>query len=227
MDNLLSETKSTVWHSGERTLQEQVGVADQMELVGQRVIRGILLDQHRDFFAQLPFVVLGSVDREGDASATLLTGRPGFLSAPTPDALHMDVRNEPGDPASQGMMPGAAVGQLGIELHTRRRNRVNGRLRASAAGGFELEVDQSFGNCPQYIQLRRYGFVREPGGNPAGAAMVSGLLDDGTCRTTLPAGAVTYLKEPEATVAEGEVLICGAVPAAPDGDGDGQLRLAL
>ncbi|WP_038996239.1 hypothetical protein [Pseudomonas fluorescens] len=32
------------------------------------------------------------------------------------------------DPLAAALLPGAAVGMLGIELHTRRRNRINGRI---------------------------------------------------------------------------------------------------
>ncbi len=172
-----NDAGSVVWHVGERTLQEKVGVAERMEAVGQRVIRNFLLDQHREFYAQLPFILLGSVDHLGDAWATLLSGRPGFLSAPTPDALHVSARCDPSDPASQGMEGGDAIGLLGIELHTRRRNRMNGILRASAEGGFDVEVDQSFGNCPQYIQLRRYAFGREPQETFTGVVHESDALD--------------------------------------------------
>ncbi len=50
---------------------------------------------------------------------------------------------------------------LGIELDTRRRNRLNGIVRNSSEAGFDIEVAQSFGNCPQYIQLRDFEFVRD------------------------------------------------------------------
>ena len=49
----------------------------------------------------------------------------------------------------------------------------------------------------------------------------------GSCRTRLLAGAVTYLKEPTAEVTDDEVLICCAVPAKPDGDGEGRVQLDL
>ena len=38
----------------------------------------------------------------------------------------------------------------------------------------------------------------------------------GTCKTRLLKGAVSYIKEPAARVAEDEVLICCAVPAGQD-----------
>ncbi len=162
MSDRRTTAKLAVWHAGEKAIQEKIGVAERMEGVGQRVIRDFMPDQHREFYFQIPFIVLGSVDREGDAWATLVAGKPGFISSPTPRTLDIDVRREPSDPASEGLRDGNAIGLLGIELHTRRRNRVNGILRGSDGDGLRFEVDQSFGNCPQYIQLRDYALVRDP-----------------------------------------------------------------
>lgn len=163
--------KLSTWHEGEKFIQEKVGVAERMEGVGQRVVRDFMLDQHRAFYAGLPFMVLGSVDAEGDAWATVLEGRPGFMSSPSPTTLDIAARPDPLDPAGHGMHDGAAVGLLGIELHTRRRNRMNGVL-SSLDAGFRVDVDQSFGNCPRYIQLRDFSFARDP------QAAFSGQLEE-------------------------------------------------
>ncbi len=155
-------TKLPTWHEGEKFIQEKVGVAERMEVVGQRVVRDFMPDQHRDFYAQLPFIVLGSVDGHDDAWATFVEGRPGFMSSPTPTTLDIRSTLEPSDPASEGMADGKPIGLLGIEMHTRRRNRMNGFV-STAANGYRIDVDQSFGNCPRYIQLRDFQFERAPG----------------------------------------------------------------
>lgn len=158
--------KLPAWHAGEIYLQERIGVAERMRAVGQRVVRDYMPDQHREFYAQLPFIVLGSVDGAGDAWATILTGRPGFMASPTPTSLDIAAQADPADPAGAGLQAGAPIGLLGIEMHTRRRNRMNG-IVSPAGGGLHVEVDQSFGNCPRYIQLRDCRFAREPGQPPA------------------------------------------------------------
>lgn len=169
--------KLETWHAGEKALQSRAGVAERMDAIGQRVIRDFMPDQHRAFYAQIPFVVVGSVDRRDDAWATLITGTPGFISSPTPTTLDIQLRRDAGDPASDGWKAGAAIGLLGIELHTRRRNRVNGLLRAVDDDALHFEVDQSYGNCPQYIQHRDYRFVREPGEVSAAKVHESAQLD--------------------------------------------------
>jgi uncharacterized protein len=144
------------WHEGERLVQERVGTAERMARVGGRAIRDVMPDQHRDFFAQLPFVVIGSVDREGLPWASLLAGTPGFVHSPDPRRLVIAAQPPPGDPLHGALRPGAKLGILGIELPTRRRNRMNGRVVAIGETGFTIAVEQSFGNCPQYIQRRDY-----------------------------------------------------------------------
>ncbi len=78
--------------------------------------------------------------------------------------LTIAARPIPGDPLATALTPGAKLGLLGIELPTRRRNRMNGRVVASDGEGFSVAVDQSFGNCPQYIQRRDYEGTAPAGG---------------------------------------------------------------
>lgn len=155
------------WHAGEIALQATLGVEARMDEIGRKVIRDYMPDQHRDFFAQLPFAVFGSVDAEGRPWATLRAGEEGFMHSPDPRRLLLSLPVESDDPAQAGLRDGAAVGMLGIELHTRRRNRLNGRLHALGDGQFEIAVGESFGNCPQYIHQRDYRFERTPG-EPSG-----------------------------------------------------------
>jgi uncharacterized protein len=168
--------QTSPWHAGELALQRRAGVAERMVQVG-RFVRDHLIDQHRQFYPQLPFILAGAVDGEGNAWATLLSGRPGFLSSPDPQRLQVMAARNPHDPADQGMNDGDAIGLLGIELHTRRRNRLNGTLRRGGGDTFEVGVEHSFGNCPQYIQLRDFAFVRDPA-IPVEAPIVLDYLDE-------------------------------------------------
>jgi predicted pyridoxine 5'-phosphate oxidase superfamily flavin-nucleotide-binding protein len=149
------------WHPGEIALQARYGVDSRMDEIGRRVVRDHLIDQHREFYPLLPMVVLGAVDPGGDVWATLRAGLPGFLQAPDSERLSVELEREFTDPAETGMDDGASLALLGIDLGTRRRNRLNGTLHRHT-GGFDLSVQQSFGNCPKYIQLRQVRFVREP-----------------------------------------------------------------
>jgi len=144
------------WHAGEVAMQRVEGVAERMDSVGRKVVRPYMPDQHREFFAQLPFAVLGAVDGGGDVWATLRSGEPGFMQSPDPRVLALRLPRVADDPADAGLDDGSSVALLGMELHTRRRNRMNGVLRRGPDGPARIDVRQSFGNCPQYIQLRDF-----------------------------------------------------------------------
>lgn len=162
----LPSHRHSPWHAGEKQLQEKAGVAERMEVIGQKVIRDYMPDQHREFYQQLPFMIAAAVDGSGQPWATLLEGEEGFVTSPDPRQLSFDLAAmalDPLDPATPGLGSGEAVGLLGIELHTRRRNRINGHILQASAQRLDITVEQSFGNCPQYIQLRQYRRVPERG----------------------------------------------------------------
>ncbi len=141
------------FHAGEQAAQARAGARDTAERVG-RGIRDVMPDQHRRFFAELPYLFIGSLDRAGRPWASILFGAPGFVQAPHGRRLDIAARPLRSDPLGENLQAGAAVAVLGIQLATRRRNRMNGRVIAAGADGFAIGVDQSFGNCPQYIHAR-------------------------------------------------------------------------
>jgi hypothetical protein len=127
--------------------------------VGALVMRDQMPDQHRELFAKLPFVLVGSVDDNGQPHASLLAGAPGFVHSSEPRTLVIDALPHPADPLSHALRIGGSLGVLGLEPHTRRRNRLNGVVSALHAGGFDISVRQSFGNCPKYIQARQANWI--------------------------------------------------------------------
>jgi hypothetical protein len=143
-----------VFHGGEQAMQSRAGVRERMAAQGSRTIRDFMPEQHRSFFPLLPYLPVAVRDAEGWPVGTILSGRPGFVSGPDPRLLQVDALPAADDPAAAGLTAGAPVGILGIDLSTRRRNRVNGHVAERTPEGFTVAVEQSFGNCPQYIQRR-------------------------------------------------------------------------
>jgi hypothetical protein len=142
-------------------------VRDRVERGGRRMIRDFMPEQHRELFEKLPFLIVGSLDAEGRPWASILVGRPGFIAAPDSRRLRIAATPLPCDPLRANLVDGAPVGLLGIELATRRRNRMNGRVWQMGPRGFAVDVDQSFGNCPQYIQSRHAELVVDGEAKPA------------------------------------------------------------
>ncbi|HSC81703.1 MAG TPA: pyridoxamine 5'-phosphate oxidase family protein [Chitinolyticbacter sp.] len=159
--------QASPFHQGEQAVQRRVGVRDKVEAIGRQVVRDYMPEQHRSFFAQLPMLLLGALDADGQPWATLLMGEPGFAHSPDPRTLRIAAETVSGDPLQGCLGAGAAVGLLGIELQTRRRNRMNGRITAHDESGLAITVQHSFGNCPQYIQQRDVERVDLPAILPA------------------------------------------------------------
>ncbi|TVZ95132.1 MULTISPECIES: pyridoxamine 5'-phosphate oxidase family protein [unclassified Streptomyces] len=179
----------SVYHAGSRALQDLVGVRDRAEHVGRSLGQDIK-PVAAAFLELQPLLVVGAADPgTGRVWASALTGAPGFVRATGP--RQMSVTTDAGqdgrpegargtarattcdpypnddltDPLTTALrMPGAAIGTIALDPRTRRRMRLNGRLRPTARG-FAVEADQVFSNCPKYIQ-RREGFEtvdRTPG----------------------------------------------------------------
>ena len=75
-------TELSPFHAGEQQVQERLGVRDEIEPWARKVVRGHLPDEHRRFYARLPFVVAAARDARGRPWATLLVGEPGFVRSP-------------------------------------------------------------------------------------------------------------------------------------------------
>ncbi|MGI9382244.1 MAG: pyridoxamine 5'-phosphate oxidase family protein [Methyloligellaceae bacterium] len=172
-ERVAGDENSSPFHAGERTVQERLGARD-IEAWARKVVRGYLPEQHRDFHTALPFLVAAARDRQGRPWATLLTGPDGFVSSPDPGSLVIEAVPVQGDALEGSLEIGADIGILGIELSTRRRNRVNGRVSGTGSDAFTFSVDQAFGNCPQYIREREWRRVAgEPAGEPTRGTRLS------------------------------------------------------
>ena len=147
------------FHEGERQVQSRVGVHERMAGTGAKMIRDFMPEQHREFFRHLPFVIVGSVDARGQPWASVLANPPGFIDSPDQRRLTVHARPLAGDPLAEVLAEGASIGLLGIEPHTRRRNRLNGIVGKVTDQEFSVNVRQSFGNCPKYIQARKPEYV--------------------------------------------------------------------
>ncbi len=162
----IAKTEASPFHAGERSVQERLGVRD-IESWAKRVVRDYLPAEHREFHTALPFVIASARDENGRPWATVLEGPDGFVTSPDPRHLIFQARPGHGDALAGAFVEGADMGILGIELATRRRNRVNGHVLVDDSDGISFAVDQSFGNCPQYIRERAWRRVERVTNIPA------------------------------------------------------------
>src|SRR5437879_3958307 len=101
----MTERKSP-FHVGELQAQARAGVAPP----AGAGIRDFMPDQHRAFFAQLPFVLLGAIDDRGWPAASVLTGPTGFAASPDPWTLSIAGAHD----AQRAVMPGC----IRVDGHT-------------------------------------------------------------------------------------------------------------
>ncbi len=101
--------EAEVFHEGERALQAREGRTEEAASLGRRMVRDYLTEEHRDFYEQLPFLVIGARDREGRPWATLLAGDAGVLEVPDTRRLRVRALSPVGDPLRGAVSKGAEV----------------------------------------------------------------------------------------------------------------------
>lgn len=156
-----------MFHAGERRVQARAGVPEHYVEQVAPYVRDRMTEQHVTFFASLPVLFMGVPDSDGWPWAVVSFAPPGQLCAATPGELQVHARPALEELLGLEFTPGTKIGVLGLDLATRRRNRLNGTLLDSdavagvASDGLRIGVDQSFGNCPQYIQQREIDWAAE------------------------------------------------------------------
>lgn len=152
---------SSPFHIGEEAIQTRFGFKER--LARTPAIRTFLTQQQKDFFGHLSYVVIGAADDVGQVWASILFGPERFICAPDPRHLSISALPELDDPLINALLPGKRIAVLGIGLATRRRNRVNGSIHELMERvTFGIEIEQSYGNCLQYIWPRAIDLVLKP-----------------------------------------------------------------
>ena len=144
------------YHAGSRALQDRAGVRDIADHVGQIIGQGIK-PVAAAFLELQPLLILGAADPTTNRVwASPLTGPPGFVRATGPHRISVTGAPRPPDPLTPALTAAQnlPVGTIALDPRTRRRMRVDGRLRATARG-FTIEAERVFSNCPKYIQRRQ------------------------------------------------------------------------
>lgn len=144
-------------------MQARLGVREKIEAQGRKVVRDYLPEQQREFYGLLPFLVVAMLDREGQPWCSVVAGAPGFITSPDDRSLRIAAPILSGDPLSDNLHVGGEIGIVGVQLSTRRRNRISGVVSAVDSEGFTVHVKQTLGNCPQYIQVREFSPTAELG----------------------------------------------------------------
>jgi predicted pyridoxine 5'-phosphate oxidase superfamily flavin-nucleotide-binding protein len=147
----------TTFHPGEQAVRAQK-LSDRAAIRQGATLQDGIYGQAQAYVGHMFMVLVGSVDSDGYPWASLLVGPPGFADAGHPQYLNLTLpqaQRDPADPLWQNLSHNPRLGLLFIDLNSRQRLRVNGRLNSLTRGDLELFVCEAYGNCPKYIQQRR------------------------------------------------------------------------
>lgn len=143
-----------LFHDGERRMQARAG-----ELVDERIAGRIIVDHiippARPFLASQSLFAAASIAADGSPWCSLLLGPPGFVSADE-RTLTIDRRRlhrDEGDPLWNHLAQDPRLGLVAMDLATRRRYRINGRVELDD-DVVHLAVVEAYPNCPKYIHRR-------------------------------------------------------------------------
>lgn len=160
-------------HPGERAVQELAGEAERGRQIG-RMLSPVVPDRLQGFLEQQHWLTAASIDADGRPWASVWLGSSAgwAVVSPVGDTVRFDLRVAPIHPADvldANLRRDPRLAILALELESRRRMRVNGRVTALRESHLEMAVEQAFPNCPKYIQRRNT--------SPAGAVDASSVSD--------------------------------------------------
>ena len=144
------------FHEGELLVQQRAGETAKGEQNGKIIADSIIKGAFK-FIEQQSMVILGSVE-EPNVWASILLGHPGFIRVIDPQTVEFDLKRafiDKSDCFWTNIHRENRIGMLVIELATRRRLRINGTIAFTAPDKLQLQVAESYPNCPKYIQRRQ------------------------------------------------------------------------
>ncbi|EST06499.1 Riboflavin synthase-like beta-barrel [Kalmanozyma brasiliensis GHG001] len=172
------------WHAGELAIQTALGHKDAVA-GAHSIFRPQLTAQHQQFFPALNILPVCTLDAQGRPWGSFLAasdGEAGFVKCPSFSSLiATGMRLHEDHPVEMALKEGAKFGMtslvmgddasyqgpglkliagVGVMFDNRRRNKVAGFINERNTGSAEersiqVEVLESLGNCPKYINTRR------------------------------------------------------------------------
>ncbi len=145
------------FHEGEIAVQERAGERDigrrRHTIISPRIVPGAL-----PFLAQQRLIALSVAGEDAHLWTSVWCGQAGFVRSDDGERVTITrslMTVAPDDPVLGRLAVGRDTGLLAIELTTRRRLRINGRVERLSPDEIVVHVRESVPNCPKYIQRRQ------------------------------------------------------------------------
>jgi len=142
------------FHEGELALQRATG--ERAAGAGNgRIIADHVIPQAVGFIARQELAIMATIDGDGRPWCSALVGPPGSFTVPDLTRVVLDrAAGRADDPLWGNLHDDGRAGLLFIEVASRRRYRVNGRIADPDADRVVVEVGEALPNCPKYISRR-------------------------------------------------------------------------
>lgn len=141
------------FHPGELAVQRQAGVRHEAARLSRMLEPMELSGGVARFLAERSFLALVARDAAGRLWTSPIGGPPGLLEVRSGHELAVHAGIRAGDPLS-GIVAGQKVGTTSVDFARQRRVRINGLLTTATGDLLVVDVEQAYGNCPQFIQPR-------------------------------------------------------------------------
>lgn len=154
-------TKNDPYHPGEVHFQKIMGVDERLQSIGKKILRTNIIEQHRLFFESMPYVFISVLDDLGQPWGFMLEGEPGFIQVIKSDTVRIHHNFDFSVP-NLVLDTNGFLAMVSVDYSTRRRNLLNGNIVAITNHSIDVQIKQSLGNCPKYIQTRRHFPLEKP-----------------------------------------------------------------
>jgi len=143
------------FHEGEITVQQRVG-EEELAARNSRIIKDHLPPNAMEFVNKQLILIVSSFDNHQNIMTSILIGKSGFVSIVDEKTIKINLTELVSgrqDFFWENVKTNPGIGALFIDLSTRRRLKVNGRISWSG-DDIKVLVDRAYPNCPRYIQRR-------------------------------------------------------------------------
>ena len=137
-----------LFHEGELAVQEKAGTKEMAAMVARG--RSDQASLYASFLEHSPLAIAGSINKNGQAWASPLAGKPGFISLKNTQTVSINPSNDLSFLKEQ-LEHDARLGILVMNPLTRGRVRLNGQADLKN-NRIHLSTEEVYGNCPKYIQ---------------------------------------------------------------------------
>lgn len=144
------------YHRGEKRAQELANERRQADFNGQAISSSII-EGALSFISEQEYIVASTTDDDTNVWVSVLSGDHGFIEALDPKTIIIHstkLDSSEHNPVLKHIIKGKNIGLLIIELASRRRLRVNGKVSQVTDEKITIKVQQAYPNCMKYIQRR-------------------------------------------------------------------------